>query len=168
MARGASFSMTIDDERYQKMLAEGLNPKEVLRVIGQKLAKAVRERVVSRMRAGDPLKMRSGALARAWERARESVSVSGHTVVASNQPDSPYWKVHEAGAVIQAKTAPYLTFKLQDGSWRRVKEVRIPARRYITLARDQVRAEEGPRIAKEVYVSALLAALMRPQAEAAA
>ena len=41
--------------------------------------------------------------------------------------DPPYPFILEYGAVITVKTAKWLTFKTKDGSWHRVKSVRIPA-----------------------------------------
>lgn len=43
-------------------------------------------------------------------------------------PASTYGPVHEFGAVIRPKSSPWLLFQLLDGSWRRAKQVTIPAR----------------------------------------
>jgi len=43
-------------------------------------------------------------------------------------------RIHEVGGVIKAKYSPFLIFKTDDGLWRRVKEVTMPARPYLLPA----------------------------------
>lgn len=47
-----------------------------------------------------------------------------------------YGSVHEYGAVIEAKNAPYLVFKTADEQWHSVKSVTIPARPWLQPALD--------------------------------
>ena len=43
----------------------------------------------------------------------------------------PYARIQEFGGTIKAKKSPYLFFRMPDGSFRRVKSVRLPARPYM-------------------------------------
>jgi len=46
----------------------------------------------------------------------------------------PYARILDRGGIIRAKRAPYLVFKLPDGTWRRCKKVRIPKFRWFSMA----------------------------------
>lgn len=45
-----------------------------------------------------------------------------------------YGWVHDRGAVIEAKNAPYLRFQLPNGAWVQTKSVTLPARNWATDA----------------------------------
>lgn len=70
-------------------------------------------------------RLRTGVLARSagYERSRGR-RTAGYAL----GPGSKYGPVHEFGAVIRPKSSPWLLFQLLDGSWRRAKQVTIPAR----------------------------------------
>ena len=51
--------------------------------------------------------------------------------------DLVYAPVHEFGAKINAKGGGFLTFKLRDGTFRKVRSVTIPARPYLQPALDE-------------------------------
>ncbi|MCF8033871.1 MAG: hypothetical protein K9K66_16940 [Desulfarculaceae bacterium] len=76
--------------------------------------------------------VRSGRLLRSLG-AR--VYQSGDTYIGELKADAPYAGVQEYGAVIQAKKAKYLKFRVQ-GQWVQVKRVVIPARPYLRPGRD--------------------------------
>ena len=61
-----------------------------------------------------------------------------------------YAKVHEYGATIKAKNAPYLVFQTDDGAWHSVKEVRIPPRPYMRPAFEGEKAQAIRKIAETV------------------
>jgi len=61
-----------------------------------------------------------------------------------------YAKVHEYGATIKAKNAPYLVFRTDDGAWHSVKEVRIPPRPYMRPAFEGEKAQAIRKIAETV------------------
>ncbi len=69
----------------------------------------------------------SGALSRSLS---YRVTRNGDTITGSLETDSPYAWVHEKGAVIQAKKAEYLRFRV-GGRWANKKRVEIPARPFM-------------------------------------
>ena len=79
-----------------------------------------------RMGSGGP-RVRSGRLSRSLA---YRVTQKGNTIVGELYSDVPYAGVHENGAVIQAKKARHLKFRVQ-GRWVQVKRVVIPARPYL-------------------------------------
>lgn len=70
-------------------------------------------------------RLRTGVLARStgYERS-EGRRTLGYAV----GPASVYGPVHEFGAVIKPKSAPWLVFQLLTGGWVKVKQVTVPAR----------------------------------------
>ncbi len=56
---------------------------------------------------------------------------SSFVAVGSNLKYAP---VHEFGATIRAKNAPFLVFKTLDGAWHKIKKVVIPARPFLQPA----------------------------------
>ncbi len=63
------------------------------------------------------------------------VYASGDGWVGELWADTPYAAAQEYGAVIQAKKAKYLKFRVQ-GQWVQVKRVVLPARPYLRPGRD--------------------------------
>lgn len=84
---------------------------------------SVKERFGKR---GSP-KVRTGGLKRS---IKGYTRKSGDKYVIGASSDRIYAPVQEFGAVIRAKTSPYLHFKIGD-SWVKVKSVRIPARPFM-------------------------------------
>ena len=72
------------------------------------------------------------------------VETEGNEVVGLVGTKVIYARIHEFGGTIRAKRAPFLVFKLADGTFRRVKSVTIPARPYLQPAIKWAR----PRIAQ--------------------
>ncbi len=104
-------------EKFKEGLLEGAKK------VGFFLEKEVKESF------GEPGKpqVRKGYLRRS---IRNRVEEHGREIVIKVGSNLIYAPVQELGAVIRAKKAEYLTFKI-DGQWRRKKEVTIPARPYI-------------------------------------
>lgn len=107
---------------------------QVERQIGQgmlRLALVLRDQIqleLSRGHSPTTLGVVSGDLRRKWvaQMAGPLASVVGTR--------TPYARIHEFGGVIRAKNAPYLVFKLRDGTFRSVKSVTMPARPYVAPA----------------------------------
>lgn len=68
-----------------------------------------------------------------------------------------YAAIHEFGGVIRAKGGGKLTFEVEPGVWRSVRQVTIPARPYLRPALDEHGAA-AIRIAGEVTGAAIEAA----------
>lgn len=63
------------------------------------------------------------------------ITQSGGTWIGELYADAPYAGAQEYGAVITAKKAAYLKFRIQ-GQWVQVKRVVLPARPYLRPGRD--------------------------------
>ena len=98
---------------------------------------------------GSGPRSQSGALSRSLS---YRVTRSGDTISGSLETDSPYAWVHEKGAVIQAKKAEYLRFRV-GGRWVNKKRVEIPARPFmrpsLEKALEQLPERLGERLAEE-------------------
>lgn len=82
-----------------------------------------------------PLKTRSGQPLLNTRKLQASIThaVEPHAVTIGTNANSggvPYPRVHQFGAFIQAKNAPYLRFKTPNG-WASKKSVTIPARPFL-------------------------------------
>ena len=102
------------------------NMSGLLKLIGEQVVGRSRDKYLSGPR---PKKLGhiSGNLAQSvLFRVEES-----RVTVGSNLPYAP---VHEFGATIRAKRAPFLRFKTLDGKWHSVKSVTIPARPFLRPA----------------------------------
>ena len=53
-----------------------------------------------------------------------------------------YARIHQEGGVIRARKAPFLTFKLADGTFRRVKRVKIPKREFVLFQKQDIQIAE--------------------------
>jgi hypothetical protein len=73
------------------------------------------------------LKRKSGSLAGGWSLSQEGEGLD-FKVKLNNSASTWYAIVHQTGKTIVPKNGPYLHFKLDDGSYRKVKEVTIPKR----------------------------------------
>lgn len=60
--------------------------------------------------------------------------IEGDTVEGRVGTNLVYARIHELGGIIKAKNAKYLWYKLKDGSFRKSKQVTIPARPYLRPA----------------------------------
>lgn len=50
-----------------------------------------------------------------------------------------YAQIHETGGTIRARRAPYLVFKIPGVGWRKIKQVRITAKRYFSRGIEKTR-----------------------------
>lgn len=91
-------------------------------------------------------RIRSGRLARSL---RARVHQRGDRLVGELSSDLPYAGVQEYGAVIQARKARYLKFRVQ-GRWVQARRVVIPARPYLRPA-----LEEAQRVLEDYLFQAL-------------
>ncbi|MFO1038149.1 MAG: phage virion morphogenesis protein [Geminicoccaceae bacterium] len=139
-------SITIDDADVMALLrrlaglASGPALGETMDEIGAQIQENTRERFLSK----------TGPDGVRWKPSYRAVLQGGQTLAdAGNLRDSitrviglggasvevgtnlKYARVHQFGATITPKAAPYLVFKLADGSWVRTKKVTIPARPYL-------------------------------------
>lgn len=100
--------------------------------------------------AGTGPRSQSGALSRS---IGYRVTRSGDTITGSLETHSPYAWIHENGAVIQAKKAEYLRFRVA-GRWVSKKRVEIPARPFmrpsLDKALEQLPQRLGERLAEEL------------------
>jgi len=78
--------------------------------------------------AGNPPAVQTGALRRSIQTDLSQVETRLRARVGSNLR---YARIQEFGGTITAKNKPFLVFRLPDGSFRRVKRVRLPARPYM-------------------------------------
>jgi len=113
-----------------------------LRVNVGKLTKEIQEVLPTALKAGAEL-IRNDAVPRAPYKTgtlRRSIHIEevSNTEVRVGT-DVIYAAIQEYGGVINAKNAPWLTFKTDDGEWHRVKSVTIPAHPYLRPAMDENR-----------------------------
>ncbi len=94
---------------------------------------------------------RSGTLSRGITSAVAESSATRARVVISTS-NIPYARIQEFGGTIRAKGGGLLTFKGKDGRWRRMKQVKIPARPYLRPAFD---TQKGAAV--DTFTSALRA-----------
>ena len=110
---------------------------------------AVRE---ARANATKSPKRRSGRL---WNSIRHRVSNRGEknqtVTITAGGPRVPYARIQELGGIIRAKNAPYLVFKIGN-RWISKKQVRLPARRYLSKAVAKVLKTQPPRMAEALAV----------------
>ena len=119
-------------------------PKAIIRGFHRGLKFSHRYAITKRMAGGgsrapslpNKLRIRSGKLRRTVAiippRRRSSGVFEGGLKAGSA---SVIWaRIHEYGGIIRARLARYLNFKTPDGKWHRVRQVRIPARPYLTPA----------------------------------
>jgi len=87
--------------------------------------------------SGNPLHNRTNNLRSSIHGEASATDSEITGIVGSNMIYAP---VHEFGAVIRAKNAPFLRFQV-NGHWVSVKEVTIPARPFLAPAVDAMRQE---------------------------
>ena len=107
---------------------KGISRKLATQAMPEIVAKAgfVVEGRVKENISGRILKVRSGHFHRAIHTILHGKGrVAGATVTPGRLVYAP---VHEFGAIIRAKRAKYLKFKIPGVGWRQVRQVRIPAR----------------------------------------
>ena len=111
-----------------------------LQVNVRKLTKEIREVLPTALKAGALLiqndahkkaPYKSGTL----KRSIHTNQVSDTEVRVGT--DVVYAAIQEYGGVINAKNAPWLTFKTDDGAWHRVKSVTIKPKPYLRPAFDE-------------------------------
>lgn len=75
-----------------------------------------------------------------WVTGTLASSITSETRIGNNKVEGRvgtnlvYARIHELGGIIRAKKAPYLWFKVKDGTYRKVKQVSIKARPYLRPA----------------------------------
>ncbi len=94
------------------------------------LIDGIRQSALSTFRHNSP-----GGLADSF--GLESASREGAEIGSSK----PYAAIHETGGTIYARNAPWLHFPVEDGTFRKVKSVVIPATGYITRGVESKRDE---------------------------
>lgn len=144
--------------------------------LGRKIADAQRnavyylaEEVQTRIKLnleGAVLAVRTGQLLQTWSRAPILVTEPSGNVAATLASKSRYAAIHEFGSdgdgrvpglpggVIRPVRARALVFQLADGSWVRTQQVRIPARRYISLAIEYAKAR-APNLIRTAIMDAI-------------
>ncbi|MCB2193283.1 MAG: hypothetical protein KQI62_17050 [Deltaproteobacteria bacterium] len=106
---------------------------------------------LERMRpGGGGPQVRTGRLAASL---RTEVYQEGDTWVGRLMADAPYAAAQECGAVIQAKKAKYLKFRVQ-GRWVQKQRVELPARPYLRPG-----AEAAAAALKEIFTQKLMEAM---------
>lgn len=110
-------------------------PTDLRRALAQAAEKAMSDVLQEAVRlarralgpGGSGPQSKSGALSRSIS---YRVDRRGDTITGTLETDSPYAWVHEKGAVIQAKKAEYLRFRI-NGRWVNKERVEIPARPFM-------------------------------------
>jgi phage gpG-like protein len=95
--------------------------------------------------SGRILRRRSGDLGRS---IASDVDSRGGTVTGSLSAGGRgvhYARIHEMGGTIEG--APWLVFQLSDGTWRKVRRVKIPRRPYLRPAMEDALRTLGPELA---------------------
>jgi phage gpG-like protein len=142
---GTSVSVTVNPggvlTALSNLLTAGKQLRAPLNAIGQDVAESIQLCFVDgqspygapwvplRSRAGQPL-INTGKLRASITHQATDADVTIGTN--ANAAGVPYPRVHQFGAVIEAKNAPYLRFKTAGG-WVRKKRVEIPARPFMPL-----------------------------------
>ena len=66
-------------------------------------------------------------------------------------PRVPYARIQEFGGIVRAKRAPYLVFRI-GSRWFSKRSVKLPARRYLGRAVDEVQRTAPARMAEALAV----------------
>lgn len=145
---GVSLLARIDDRQVRAGLAKlAGGPKKALAPIGVVLARNTRDRIRAGHGPGGegwaplhpmyaPIK-RGGGILRASGGLMGSISSQAGSDEVRVGTNKIYARVHQLGAVIRAKKAKYLRFRMANGWWYK-GSVTIPARRYLGLdAKDE-------------------------------
>lgn len=140
---GVTYRIEYDDSPVQavlnRLIATGQSPRDVMRDI------AVYGENSTQLRFDNQISP-DGKRWKPSHRGVNTLKGEGHhlfdSIVSDSGEDHSEWgadtsviyaAIHQFGGVIRPKNKPYLTFKLPDGSFRRVKQVTIPARPFIGI-----------------------------------
>jgi len=85
---------------------------------------------VTSSKPGDPPALVSGTLRRSARIV--PAAASGTRAVSRVRVTAVYARIQDQGGVISAKQKPFLRFQYPNGSWHRVRSVRLPKRPYMT------------------------------------
>jgi phage gpG-like protein len=124
--------------------ADGLVPV-TMDALGAVLEDAERYAVLNT--TGRILRRRSGALSRSVGSDVDSRGglVTGELYAGGRGVH--YARIHELGGTIEG--APWLVFQLSDGTWRKVRRVKIPARPYLRPAMEDALRDLGPELERQ-------------------
>lgn len=120
-------TVKLQGDRELKFALNRMTRKLANEVMPEIVAKAAFriEENVSEAVSGKILKSRSGHLRRSIHTVRYGSKRNAGATIGTSVIYAP---VHEFGAIIRAKKAKYLKFKIPGVGWRSVKQVKIPAR----------------------------------------
>jgi len=90
------------------------------------------------------LTRRTGTLSRSY-----SIRLDEHNLAAMYGSDSIVAPVHEFGATIRTKRAPWLVFKIPGVGWRRAKQVTIPPRPTLRRSMQAILGKAGKIVSKQ-------------------
>lgn len=81
-------------------------------------------------------KLQGGKTLQSTGRLRDSIQLVVQGKKISIKTNVKYAPVMQFGAVIRAKSGKYLTFKTATGGWAKLQSVKIPARPFLGLSKD--------------------------------
>lgn len=111
--------------------------KRVVRILSEEIQARVVANVNNRI-----LRIRTGRLLQSWSKPPRIVE-SGNRITATPGSTLRYSRIHETGGIIRpVPPNKYLRF-FGDSGWVQVKRVVIPARRYISKAIAEVKAQKS-------------------------
>lgn len=84
--------------------------------------------------------LQGGKTLQSTGRLRDSITLNVQGKKISVGTNVKYAPVMQFGAVIRAKSGKYLTFKTPMGGWAKVQSVKIPARPFLGLSKDDEQA----------------------------
>ena len=139
---GVTAEITVDDREVRAVLRElarrGTHLREPLDDVGAYLEDRSRERFRDgREPGGAPwlrslrAKLQGGKTLVDHGQLRDSITRATSDDRVEVGTNVPYAATHQFGAVIRPKSGGYLMFRMPDGSFRRVKQVTIPARPFL-------------------------------------
>ena len=134
------FEISLDASELERGLGQLLknarHPRPMMRAIAAELL-SITEDNFARQRWGsrkwDPTKRGGKILQKSGQLAASIHTASGNNF-ARIGTNKPYAAIHQFGGTVKAKNKPYLVFKVGDG-FRRVKQVKIPARPYLSISK---------------------------------
>ena len=134
------FEISLDASELERGLGQLLknarHPRPMMKAMAAELLSITEDNFAHESWGGKkwPATARGGKILQKSGQLAASIHTASGNNFARIGTNKPYAAIHQFGGTIKAKNKPYLLFKVGD-SFRRVKQVNIPARPYLPMSK---------------------------------